>query len=222
MPFSKYTVLAEYLLNTKEQEIKLSFSLIEKILGFPLPDSSFKFRSWWSNDFMHSHARNGWLKVGWRITDLDMTNQVVRLSRVAEVDPEILLKPPQKEKSRIQHARYFEAIARSQLSSYFGKPLKRYQFPKINHLFDFVSDDYQIVGESHYFSQKGKTVQHSKINAITESVWLLEKLTATHKFLIFGSSREVPQSWLEKYGTLNKEIKFYFLDDEATHLERLN
>ncbi len=222
MPYSKYTSLAEYLFNAEEKEIGLSFALLEQILGFPLPDSASKFRTWWSNDITHSHAKNAWLKVGWRVIDLDMTNQVVRFRRVTKVENDVFTKSPQKVKSLIQHVRYFEAIARKQLSVFFRKNLRRHQFPNINHLFDFVSEDFQIVGEAHYFSYKGKTIQHTKINAISESVWLLEKTTASHKFLVFGRSREIPKAWLEKYGALNKEVDFYFLEGEGKQLEKLN
>lgn len=47
---AKYRGLAEYLLSSNETKITLSYSQIEEILGFRLPDTARKFKqSYWAN-----------------------------------------------------------------------------------------------------------------------------------------------------------------------------
>jgi hypothetical protein len=51
---------------------------------------------------------------------------------------------------------------------------------------------------------------------ITGHVWLLEKVQAKNRFLVFGNQIDVPQKWLEKYGHYKQGIDFYFLDERGT------
>lgn len=62
----RYRGLAEYLLSANENKITLSYSQIEKILGFPLPETARKFKqSFWSNTETHSYA-SSWMAVGYK------------------------------------------------------------------------------------------------------------------------------------------------------------
>jgi hypothetical protein len=222
---SKYCILGEYLLEREEDQVKLSFSDIEDILGFPLPKSARKFRTWWANDTTHSHAVNGWLTFGWKVTEIDLIEQYVRFRRVAKLrlheSVPVSQIPKNGTLSKISQVRLFEARAREIVSEHFGVKLRPGLLPRISKLFDFTSRDKSIVGEAKFLSMGKKRFQPAKFSAISEVVWLLEKIPAKQKFIIFGSSIEVPKIWLSRYGDLLENIKFYFLD-EKNNLETLN
>lgn len=62
----KYRKLAEYLLSSNEVRVTLSYSQIEEILGFPLPNTARKTKpSFWANTKSHSYA-SSWLAVGYK------------------------------------------------------------------------------------------------------------------------------------------------------------
>ena len=63
---NKYRGLAEFLLSSNESKITLSYSQIEAILGFSLPDTAKKFKqSYWANTETHSYA-SSWMAVGYK------------------------------------------------------------------------------------------------------------------------------------------------------------
>ena len=63
---AKYRGLAEYLLSSNETRVTLSYSQIEEILGFALPDTARKFKqSYWANTETHSYA-SSWMAVGYK------------------------------------------------------------------------------------------------------------------------------------------------------------
>lgn len=62
----KYRKLAEYLLSSNEVRVTLSYSQIEEILGFTLPDTARNHRpSFWANTKTHSYA-SSWMSVGYK------------------------------------------------------------------------------------------------------------------------------------------------------------
>ncbi len=79
----KYDPLCHYLLNASIDEMRLSFSDIEKILGTPLPLSARKHQSWWANNAGHGHEHVGaWLDAGWRTRHLDLSAGAVAFVRI--------------------------------------------------------------------------------------------------------------------------------------------
>ena len=73
---AKYRGLAEYLLSKNETRVTLSYSQIEEILGFPLPDTARKFKqSYWANTETHSYA-SSWMAVGYK-TRVDVGSDTV-------------------------------------------------------------------------------------------------------------------------------------------------
>ena len=73
---AKYRGLAEYLLSSNETRITLSYSQIEEILGFALPDTARKFKqSYWANTETHSYA-SSWMAVGYK-TRVDIESDTV-------------------------------------------------------------------------------------------------------------------------------------------------
>lgn len=107
----------------------------------------------------------------------------------------------------------FERFAQERMSEHLGLPLKKKApggFPKI---FDLVSDDDGVVGDAKYLTLVDRKYEPpAKLMEITGHVWLLEKLAARQRFLVFGNQVEVPEMWLQKYGRLPTTVEFYFLE----------
>jgi hypothetical protein len=83
--------------------------------------------------------------------------------------------------------------------------------------FDMVSPDGDIVGDAKYFTLvRGQRLPPAKFSVITEHVWLLERTGAPTTFLVFGNDRQVPELWLQRYGSLVSSVAFYFLSDDGT------
>ena len=76
---SKYDPLYDHLANNPETVIALSFSEIERILGFALPASARRYQAWWANDRegTPSHARS-WLDASYETQGVDLNAQSVR------------------------------------------------------------------------------------------------------------------------------------------------
>ena len=73
---AKYRGWAEYLLSSNETRVTLTYSQIEEILGFALPDTARKFKqSYWANTETHSYA-SSWMAVGYK-TRVDVDNDTV-------------------------------------------------------------------------------------------------------------------------------------------------
>lgn len=73
---AKYRNLAEYLLSSNETRVTLTYSQLEQILGFSLPDTARKFKqSYWANTETHSYA-SSWMAVGYK-TRVDAENDKV-------------------------------------------------------------------------------------------------------------------------------------------------
>lgn len=106
----------------------------------------------------------------------------------------------------------FEQFARHSMGEYFGKifsPGRLDDWPK---LFDMVSEDFHIIGDAKYYSMvRGKYIPPAKFSVISEHVWMLEKIDATTRFLVFGNDIRVPEEWLKRYGNYVENVSFYFL-----------
>lgn len=78
---SKYEPLQQFLASVGGGAHRMSFSEIERILGFKLPKSAYEHEAWWSNNATgHSHAR-AWLKFGWRTEAVDLAARKVTFQR---------------------------------------------------------------------------------------------------------------------------------------------
>lgn len=78
----KYEPLPQFLASRRDPRIRMGFASIEKILGFRLPKSAYRYEAWWSNNETgHSHAR-AWLSAGWRTEDVDLAGRTVTFVRV--------------------------------------------------------------------------------------------------------------------------------------------
>ncbi|MHA1676609.1 MAG: DUF7662 domain-containing protein [Candidatus Njordarchaeales archaeon] len=209
----KYEALAKYLSSLKgKNEVSLKFAEVEDILGFQLPRSASIYRPWWANDKTHTQAIDGWLNVGWTVKSVDLERKIVVFERSGE--PKLLEK--RKEAiGRFNH-RDFEGFTREVMSEFLGVELAPRGRPDWPKLFDLVSPDYSIVGDAKFLSMvRGRSIPPAKFATIAEHVWFLEKIDAKMKFLIFGNDRRVPLEWLKRYGSLVRDVKFYFLDERG-------
>jgi hypothetical protein len=51
---------------------------------------------------------------------------------------------------------------------------------------------------------------------ISEAIWLLEKVGAVQKFIVFGGESDVPRQWLELWATLCPEdVALFYLDNKG-------
>lgn len=75
----KYEALTQYLRSTGKQQIQLSFTEIESILGFNLGKSPYNHRAWWSNGG-HSHA-SAWLDAGFKVEAVKLIDEWVVFSK---------------------------------------------------------------------------------------------------------------------------------------------
>ncbi len=74
---SKYDPLGRYMVRRGGREIRMTFSEIEKILGFALPPSARKHRPWWSNNAGSSVMTQVWLDAGYASEQVDMAGEQV-------------------------------------------------------------------------------------------------------------------------------------------------
>jgi hypothetical protein len=117
--------------------------------------------------------------------------------------------------------RAFEQLAQRVMSAHLGVPLAPGEVPGVPKRFDLVSPARDIVGDAKYFSLvRGQRLPPAKFSVIAEHVWLLEKTGAPTLFLVFGNDRQVPELWLQRYGSLACGVAFCFLSDDGV-LEKL-
>jgi hypothetical protein len=84
---SKYEPLPQFLGSVGGGLRRMSFSEIERILGFKLPKSAYEHEAWWSNNAAgHSHAR-AWMKFGWRTEAVDLAARKVTFQRSGQPAP---------------------------------------------------------------------------------------------------------------------------------------
>lgn len=83
---TKYEPLKEHLEQSRQAQVRLRFSEIERILGTPLPASARKYSAWWANEAdgtTHTHARS-WLGAGYETRHLDLNGQSVEFVRATQ------------------------------------------------------------------------------------------------------------------------------------------
>lgn len=68
----KYEALGPFLKGQPTEEVPLSFSEIEQVIGSTLPPSAYDHRPWWSNNPSNSAMTRVWLEAGFRTERVDM------------------------------------------------------------------------------------------------------------------------------------------------------
>ena len=72
----KYRFLSDYLHESNQPRIKLSYTEIENILNFRLPDSAFTHRAFWANTISHSIALS-WLSVNYEVVEVNLEDKYI-------------------------------------------------------------------------------------------------------------------------------------------------
>ena len=78
---SKFEPLTAFLGSLPTSERRVTFSEIERILGFKLPPSARRHRPWWSNNPDNSAITKAWLAAGFRTEQVDMAGETLVFSR---------------------------------------------------------------------------------------------------------------------------------------------
>ncbi|MEC9433240.1 MAG: hypothetical protein VYD87_10060 [Pseudomonadota bacterium] len=86
MSTSKYAPLESHLKASKLNEIRMTFSEIERLLGFPLPNSARRHRPWWSNSTTSSTITQHWLNAGYYTSQVDMAGEKLVFVRTSPPD----------------------------------------------------------------------------------------------------------------------------------------
>jgi hypothetical protein len=73
---SKYEPLTAFLISAGNSQLRLSFSEIEKVLGFKLPASK-SYQAWWSNNPSNNVMTKAWLAAGYKTEQVDLDNEKV-------------------------------------------------------------------------------------------------------------------------------------------------
>lgn len=95
----KFTELTAYLEKCGKDEIKMSFSEIERIIGFRLSDSAYKYPAQWSNSESQSFAF-GWLNAGYLTRNVNIPEQTVEFVREGKY---VLCKETKSPRKEIQY-----------------------------------------------------------------------------------------------------------------------
>jgi DNA-binding transcriptional regulator YiaG len=78
---SKYYPLYQYLEQSQEEEVVLTFAAVEALLQSNLPPSARKQRGWWSNRASRALQATAWLDAGYEMANLDLDEEQVVFRR---------------------------------------------------------------------------------------------------------------------------------------------
>jgi DNA-binding transcriptional regulator YiaG len=78
---NKYHPLQEFLQRCDRDQITLTFSEIEALIGEPLPESARSKRSWWSNRRKGGLQASSWMDADYTVQTLDLQVEKVTFSK---------------------------------------------------------------------------------------------------------------------------------------------
>ncbi len=78
----KYIKLFEYFELQEKDKITLLFSDIEKIIGFDLPASAYKYSAYWSNDYKTHSISRTWMDAGYKSSNVDIVNKQITFDKM--------------------------------------------------------------------------------------------------------------------------------------------
>jgi CBS domain-containing protein len=81
---SRYAPLAVWLQRQEQDKIPLSFEDVEAIIQDTLPASARRHRNWWANDSVGHTQSQQWLEAGWRVSNINLSEEKVVFSRISE------------------------------------------------------------------------------------------------------------------------------------------
>ena len=81
----KYRFLSDYLHKSNLAQVKLTYSEIEDILKFKLPDSALTHRAFWANTTSHSIALS-WLSVNYSVVEVNLEEKYIVFEKIREFE----------------------------------------------------------------------------------------------------------------------------------------
>src|SRR5258708_6717622 len=82
---TKYAPLRTYLQGRGIERVQMTFSEIEKVLGFKLPKSQ-AYPAWWSNNPTNNVMTNEWLAAGYKTEQVDIEGRKLVFRKTAQPD----------------------------------------------------------------------------------------------------------------------------------------
>lgn len=76
MKDEKYMNLKQFLQDSGKIELCLSFSELEKVLGFPLDPSAFQYREFWANCTASTKAYS-WMDAGYELISVNLKEKTL-------------------------------------------------------------------------------------------------------------------------------------------------
>jgi hypothetical protein len=113
----------------------------------------------------------------------------------------------------------FEDRVRRYFSDIWGVDLQRRSVViegAVRKSFDMVSDDQRYVGDAKWL--KSLKTPAAKWQGIAEYIWLLQKVPAERKLLVFGQHADVAERYLLRFRPLIEPVEFYFFDGTSHRL----
>lgn len=167
----KYRFLSDYLHQSNSPRVKLSYSEIEDILKFRLPDSAATHRAFWANTTSHSIALS-WLSVNYSVVEANLEEKYIIFEKkrdfekmtideqmrtvVAEIVSEygVRYKISLKELYELLGARFQTNSGSIIPSDYcYNRVNKGIEFHKKPRLFNFLGDGmYECLGENYLYT----------------------------------------------------------------------
>ena len=167
----KYRFLSDYLHQNNSPRVKLSYSEIEDILKFKLPDSAATHRAFWANTTSHSIALS-WLSVNYSVVEANLEEKYIIFEKkrdfekmtideqmrtvVAEIVSEygVRYKISLKELYELLGARFQTNSGSIIPSDYcYNRVNKGIEFHKKPRLFNFLGDGmYECLGENYLYT----------------------------------------------------------------------
>lgn len=107
-PKIKYAYLSTYLVRRAKYGncVTLPFSKVEEIIGDELPSSAYSNVQWWGNSWSRA-ASEAWLRVGWKVQDVDLDRKEVTLRK----EKPTASAAPKKRRRRKPVSKAFKALA---------------------------------------------------------------------------------------------------------------
>lgn len=167
----KYRFLSDYLHQCNSPRVKLSYSEIEDILKFKLPDSAATHRAFWANTTSHSIALS-WLSVNYSVVEANLEEKYIIFEKkrdfekmtideqmrtvVTEIVSEygVRYKISLKELYELLGARFQTNSSSIIPSDYcYNRVNKGIEFHKKPRLFNFLGDGmYECLGENYLYT----------------------------------------------------------------------